>query len=441
MVLGCIVFISLLLTIVWLKQPLPWIFLTSIVAANPVNLLSPISLNLTFAIWLVLLRFDLVWDVPRWVFVPLLLSLASAACSSLNWLFGSSNLEPLNQIPLVLNYLLAPFFLLPIIYSRVAMTKNTHSLLGGLLFFLILPSTIFVLAAYIFGHPIESNYKNLDSQINLYVYELGKTVFHFIRTQIGFLLASMICASTSVAICRVRPLYRFLAAGSLAINFFLLLVTGSVASTIACICGLVVILIVGRGHFSAVKYATSLALVVGLLFSVWAFSPKFIRQYESQRYEERSRGGIDASDRTVIWARAFDYMLQNPVGVGWSLLVNDTIGYPHNDYLSYAIAYGILCGFAYLYVLFRLLLSLMKSVKSIGDHSELAIKLSGVGAVVVILVNSISDHLTANRWYFAVLWSIAWYAYFSKSVDPNSLIPSSLKSIGGSIAWMSRDNK
>ena len=77
-----------------------------------------------------------------------------------------------------------------------------------------------------------------------------------------------------------------------------------------------------------------------------------------------------------------------------------------------------MAGAVYLYFLLRLTLSfLRKSLEPIHDPSALAVNLAGLGVVVVLLVNSMSDHLTANKWYFNVLWSIVWYAYFCSRTD------------------------
>jgi hypothetical protein len=36
----------------------------------------------------------------------------------------------------------------------------------------------------------------------------------------------------------------------------------------------------------------------------------------------------------------------------------------------------------------------------------------------VVLINSLSDHLTSNRWYFNVVWSLIWYAFFASRSAP-----------------------
>jgi hypothetical protein len=46
------------------------------------------------------------------------------------------------------------------------------------------------------------------------------------------------------------------------------------------------------------------------------------------------------------------------------------------------------------------------------------LSLAGAGAATVLLLNSLSDHMTANRWYFNVVWMMVWYAYFASRARP-----------------------
>jgi hypothetical protein len=51
------------------------------------------------------------------------------------------------------------------------------------------------------------------------------------------------------------------------------------------------------------------------------------------------------------------------------------------------------------------------------DPAALAVFLAGHGAVIVIALNSITDHMTENRWYFNLIWSLVWYSYFCSRSD------------------------
>jgi O-antigen ligase len=84
--------------------------------------------------------------------------------------------------------------------------------------------------------------------------------------------------------------------------------------------------------------------------------------------------------------------------------------FPHNEYLSYGIAFGLVCGILYLAVPVWLLFSLWRAIGRSTEFARATVTLAGVGALTVLLVNSFTDHLSANRWYFNVVWCVVWYA-------------------------------
>jgi hypothetical protein len=57
------------------------------------------------------------------------------------------------------------------------------------------------------------------------------------------------------------------------------------------------------------------------------------------------------------------------------------------------------------------------------DPSRFALALAGAGVTTVMLINSMSDHMTANRWYFNVIWSLIWYAFFASRAAKTPLAP------------------
>jgi len=174
-----------------------------------------------------------------------------------------------------------------------------------------------------------------------------------------------------------------------------------------------VLLLVGKRFFSVRRYALVTLVGIGLVYAAWFALPHGIQKYAESRYEQRFPGGkVTLPDRTVLWQQSFEYLMDNPLGVGWSLWIEPIGTYPHNDYLSYAIAFGFMCGLLYLFIPAWLLFSLSTFKPRNSDPARLAIVLAGVGVTTAFLVNSFSDHLTANRWYFNVVWSIIWYAFF-----------------------------
>jgi hypothetical protein len=71
-----------------------------------------------------------------------------------------------------------------------------------------------------------------------------------------------------------------------------------------------------------------------------------------------------------------------------------------------------------------LLFSFFKRCKAIADHpAAFATYLAGLGVIVVTAVNSMTDHMSVNRWYFNVIWSIVWYSYFCSRAAQQEPVP------------------
>lgn len=395
--------------------------LSSMMSANPVNITSAIPCNIVFAPWIMLFDVGSIFLIPRWIFVATLLSLLSFTCSSINWITGSGISSILSQIGYMLSYLLGPLILMPIIYSRLSECKDSNLKLKGLIFYLIIPSTALLLLAHFFGQPIQNSYQDTNFAMNTRMYKFGNMLFNFTRTHVGFILASLICASTAVAASKVKKLYRLLATACLAGNILLLLITGSVGSAIACICGLFAILLIIFKRSNIIRALTMIFAITVVLGTTWVLAPQSVKKYTEDRYQERfkKKGRLNAEDRLMLWGRASKFLIKNPEGVGWSVLVGDKVkSNPHNDYLLYAISYGVLAGIIYAYTILRLLFYFYtKASKRLLDQNTQAVTLAGLGVAIVIMINSMSDHLIANRWYFSVIWSILWFAYFSSRQD------------------------
>jgi len=118
--------------------------------------------------------------------------------------------------------------------------------------------------------------------------------------------------------------------------------------------------------------------------------------------------------------------------VGWSLYIEPLGTYPHNDYLTYAIAYGLLCGLVYLFDVTGLLYAFVSVSTAHLDPSRFALALVGAGTLAAVAINSMSDHLTSNRWYFNVVWSVIWYAFFASRalLRPSTQRPAGTSSRG-----------
>jgi hypothetical protein len=437
-VVGLIV--ALVATLAWSNSAFAWTLFVAVLAANPANNTTPIALNLfAAAVFFVLMRSG-GWKVlPRLAQVALffvMLSMVVSILASLSavltvpsihttdvsrprpWMVtwtGGASLEILSsQIVSVTNYLLGPFLFIPLIFARIRRDYDPDLLLKGFVYALIIPTLALFLLARMFGRPVLDANALAENMLNVSTFRLWKLDIQMIRTQVGIILAALICASFAVAISPVRREIRIAGMGCLAIAAYLLLVTGSVGSTLAGLAGLVMILLLGKRQFSIKRYFTMLLVGVGLLVATWTILPQSIQHYAVSRYELRvGKSSSPTADRSWRWKKSFNYMMENPSGVGWSLFVEPLGIYPHNDYLTYGIAFGAVCGLVYLLNVCGMLFSFFSYNPGVMDPSRFAMALAGIGVCTVVLINSLSDHLTSNRWYFNVVWSLIWYAFFA----------------------------
>ena len=148
-------------------------------------------------------------------------------------------------------------------------------------------------------------------------------IVNFLRTEVGFILAALICASTAITVSQVKTSYRLLAGVCLCSNTFLLLFTGSFGSIFACLCGLGAIFFTQFRLVNVTKVIISVTAICCLLLLTYLLSPPSIKEYLGERYEHRV---TDAdTDRLTLWARAVDYYLEHPLGVGYTLSVGDKV--------------------------------------------------------------------------------------------------------------------
>ena len=407
-------------TFKWLKKPVPWIVLVSVIAANPINLIAPIALNLIFAFFLLMLNMNYLTKLPSWLYMTLIFAFLSIIGSVVNW---STTGEIFTQLAAIGNYVVGPFFLIPLTYFRLQGERDTDLFLKGFVFSFIVPSVTFMFLARVFGSPgIDTEASVFDYLADVSVYHFGNVDFHLTRTQVGIPLAVLFCASFAVILSAASKRIRLLAVVSLVFTIFLLLVTGSVGSSLAALCGVVVVLVVALRYISVKRYLVALTICVGLAIAGWSLVPQGITQeikdYANSRYQQRfSEKGIGISDRSEPWNLSLAYLIDNPEGRGWDLYVAPIGTYPHNDYLSYGIAFGFVCGLLYLFVPTKILASMVAPKVHIKDPAQITILLAGIGAVTVFLINSSADHLTADRWFFNVVWSMIWYCFFTAQAN------------------------
>jgi uncharacterized RDD family membrane protein YckC len=314
-----------------------------------------------------------------------------------------------------LNFLLAPFILLPLIYVRMKDSRDHAANLQGLLYCLIVPSTVILLSAKLFGTVYNSweasqHFQSLAE--GFLQYKLGKVVVSFVRTEVGFILAALICASTAITVSQVKSCYKLLAGACLASNMFLLLSTGSFGSGFACLCGLGIIFYSQFRLVSMTKVFMSVAVICSILLLAYSFSPPNIKNYLGKRFEHRVVN--KDTDRLTLWAGAWHYFMDHPMGVGFTLAAGDGAkAYIHNDYLAYMVSYSVMGGVAYTSLVVGLMISFIRRRKGIiDDPAALAVYLAGLGVIVAVAVNSITDNMLSSRWNFTLIWSLVWYSYF-----------------------------
>ena len=414
-VTGIVLFAGVIATTLRGRYQRPWIFLATIMAANPTNLNTPVACNLLFAFCLLLLSLKHLRNLPTWIYVINILAIMAITLSSVNWLGGAGDVSLKTQIGSAINYLAGPFLLMPVIYSSLAGEKDGRGNFQGLLYFIIIPSTVILFLAYKFGTPVIGEFGDVEHlTTNLTTFKLGNTLFYLIRTQSGFIVTSLICASVASILFQVGTVSRLLAAACLSFNAYLLLVSGSVGSAVAGTCGVVVMLLASMFRINILKYLMMIFLAACLLFVVWNFSDMKIKKYVTKRYEERfTKKGVNAKDRMFIWKKAVGFIEDHPEGIGWTLYIDEIKTYPHNDYFTYAIAYSVLGGLIYLYVVSKIGCSLfLRPRHRLESPHDLAVRMAGLGVNVTVIINSTADHLTANRWYFSVIWSLLWFSYF-----------------------------
>jgi len=407
-----ILVIAPFITFIWRKSHYPWILMVSMLASSPVYITKQaIQPNLIFAFWLLILQPRLLFRLPIWIYVLTCLVLFGFFTSAINWISDNFVRSLAQQLAYAYSYLLGPFLLLPVIFSRMEMSRDNSENLRGLLYALIVPSTLMLFLAKKIGTPYVQKGVFIEG---FFSYKLGAVSVSFLRTQVGFIFATLICATTAIVVSKVKLQYRLLSAACLILNFILLLSTGSVGSMTSCFCGLAAMFCVQMRMLSISRVLLSVAVIICMLFLTWELTPDSVKKYLEHHFEERANQG-EKQDRFMLWGRALDQIVSHPEGVGWTLLVGEgKKSYTHNQYLGYSVSYGVIGGIAYVSLTMGLMIYFFTfRRREVEDHSSYAIILVGLGVCVALAVNSMTDTISPNKWYFTTIWSLIWYCYFS----------------------------
>lgn len=428
---------------IWTGRPLSWMIFAAVSAANPANFGTPVAINLLCAVVFFILKRDGGWKVlPRLSQFALLFALLSVVVSVIaslastpevptirladindtrpmgtTWTGGASMDIVGSQLAAIINYVLGPFLLIPLIFSRIREHHSSEQLVKGLVYGLLVPTLSLFMITRILGTPILDSQALANGLVNVSAFRLGKVDVQMLRTQVGIILAALICASFAITIAQVRKETRLVAAGCLITSIYFLLITGSVGSSLSAMAGIGVMLLMSLRHYSFKRYMVLLLVGVGLTVATTAVLPQSVQGYVTTRYQLRvGKHSSSTADRSWRWKKSYDYLMENPSGVGWSIYVEPIRIYPHNDYLTYGIAFGVICGLIYLFYPIGLIWSFFSITvfrRGSMDPSALALALTGAGVTTAMLINSMSDHMTANRWYFNVVWCLIWYSFFA----------------------------
>lgn len=407
---------SIFITFLWRNAFRPWIFLFMISAATPIYISNKMfPCNLIFALWFAIFNRRYYFDLPNWVKVSSALVLLGFFTSSINWISGDVVRNIARQGTYLFNIFLGPSLFLSLAFLKMKDSSNHSSNLQGLLFCLIFPSTLILISAKVFGTVANIWEASLhaDGFVQGYVqYSLGKVIVDFTRTGVGFMLAALICASTAIVISQVKVLYRLFAGACLTANVYLLFSSASFGSIFSCFCGLLAIFFTKMKKAGIARTLGSVAAVFCAVIVVYNFLPPSTKDYLDKRYEHRVVE--EDTDRFFLWSRAIEYFFDHPEGVGFTLTVGDKVkSNPHNDYLAFAVSYGLIGGLAYPVLIIGLLIYWYRNRNVIiDDNNALAITTAGQGVIVAFFLNSMTDNIIANRWYFNVIWSLIWYCYF-----------------------------
>lgn len=411
---------SFSITFLWRNNYRPWIALLMISAATPIYITNKaFACNLIYAFFFAVYNRGKITELPKFIKAAFVLITIGFITSSMNWTGGLVG-STARQGVFLYNFFWGPFFFLPLAFLKMMDSRDYTANFKGLLFCLILPSSFILFIAKINGNIVNlweaSLHVGAGAQ-GYYKYGLGRVVIDFTRTGIGFILAALICASGAILLAKVKGKYRLIAGACMNTNIYLLLTTGSFGSIFSCVCGLATIFFVQGHRISIQKMVVTAVSFLAMLVVVYNFAPPEIKEYIGKRYEHRVTK--KDTDRVDLWSRAIDHLFWKPGGSGFTLVVGKKIkSNPHNDYLAYLVSYGFIGGIAYPLLFMGLMLYWYKNrKKKIDDYYALAVSSAGYGVTVALLLNSMTDNITANRWYFNVIWCIIWYCYFcSRSI-------------------------
>lgn len=224
---------------------------------------------------------------------------------------------------------------------------------------------------------------------------------------------------------------KYLAWLILAINFIVLLATGSRTSLFVSVIGMIIWLVV---HKDWIKLASlAVILIIGIIFVSQVGVSSYVRNEGSKL--------TDLTERELIWQGASVFLKERPIiGYGYSVegkifdnqLLFDMTGQffnpnsqqpLHNGYLSIFIGGGII-GLA-LWI-FAIILPIYYSIKYLTDKSIVGYVLATLFPILIanVVESAITGYLSATDIYFWLAWLVggkAWMIFNDKPEDKSIL--------------------
>lgn len=260
---------------------------------------------------------------------------------------------------------------------------------------------------FFFGNPVyTATAVEVDASGRLDIaagYDLGALSFGYVRTQVSILLAVLMTGGIAAVLYGPTWPVRALFGGLVAVSGYILIAKCSVASMASLALGVGVLVADALMH--SPKHAFKVLAVCGVIGAiVWYGAQSDYYQFVALRIQYKADTG---NDRSTEWMTAIDQCLSYPFGKGFTT-TTDTGNVTHNDYLTYAISYGII-GFAgFCGLVGRGLLHWVFAAsrgKRVAAGSSL-IRSVGLGTLVVYGANAMFDVLTAQIVYFQIVWAL-----------------------------------
>ncbi len=183
------------------------------------------------------------------------------------------------------------------------------------------------------------------------------------------------------------------------ISFFVVLLTA---------CWIMTVFVKGRSRGGMYSLMVISLLVLALFYSGAEYFNNIIHVLTT-RYNDFSQSGQEYS-RWIRWDWASRQVLQEPLGVGWTLAPIGKTNHAHNDLLIFSMSYGIAGGLAYLLLIGTTIRNAFRGIHY-SDAIERQLSFAGFCLIVAIVMNGMGDMLIVVGHMFELSWLLVFIAY------------------------------